>query len=122
MLVGLVLANFLKEHQLNVNKKLIIPKFQLQKGMVVSGKYKSQEGGSSEYIILVLQPNYEGKLHGLSLKEFKPQIVKNLASDVGTTLIYANRFRQLQIPKLQLIASSKRFYNSKLKKTMEINE
>lgn len=119
MLVGLVLANFLKEHQLNVNKKLIIPKFQLQKGMVVSGKYKSQEGGSSEYIILVLQPNYEGKLHGLSLKEFKPQIVKNLASDVGTTLIYANRFRQLQIPKLQLIASSKRFYNSKLKKTME---
>ncbi len=113
------MAIYLREHQINVNKRIIIPKFQLQKGMIVSGKYRSQEGKSSDYLILVLQPNYEGKLHGLSLKEFKPQILKNLASDVGVTEIYSNRYRILKIPKLQLITSSQRFYNSKLKRNME---
>ncbi len=113
------MAIYLNEHQINVNKRIIIPKFHLQKGMIVSGKYRSQNGKSSDYLILVLQPNYEGKLHGLSLKEFRPQVLKNLASDVGTTEIYSSRYRILKIPKLQLITSSKRFYNSKLKRAME---
>ena len=113
------MATYLREHQILVNKKLIIPKYQLQKGMIVSGRYVSQEGGSSDYIVLVLQPNYEKKLHGLSLKEVKPNVIKNLANEVGTKLVYGNRFKQLQIPKLQMHVSSYRFYNSKLKNTME---
>lgn len=113
------MAIYLREHQVNVKKRIIIPKFHLQKGMIVSGKYRSQEGKSSDYLILVLQPNYEGKLHGLSLKEFRPQVLKNLASDVGITEIYSSRYRILKIPKLELITSSQRFYNSKLKRTME---
>ena len=113
------MAIYLREHQVNVKKRIIIPKFHLQKGMIVSGKYRSQEGKSSDYLKLVLQPNYEGKLHGLSLKEFRPQVLKNLASDVGITEIYSSRYRILKIPKLELITSSQRFYNSKLKRTME---
>ena len=113
------MAIYLREHQVNVKKRIIIPKFHLQKGMIVSGKYRSQEGKSSDYLILVLQPNYEGKLHGLSLKEFRPQVLKNLAADVGITEIYSSRYRILKIPKLELITSSQRLYNSKLKRTME---
>ena len=113
------MATYLNEHKININKKIIIPKYQLQKGMIVSGKYNSQEGGSSDYIVLVLQPNYEKKLHGLSLKEFKPNVIKNLANKVGTKLVYGSRFKQLQIPKLQMNVSSYRFYNSILKNTME---
>lgn len=113
------MANFLREHKLNIDRKLIIPRYQLQKGMIVSGKYNSQDNGSSDYVILVLQPNYEGKLHGLSLAEVDLGTIKNLAKDIGTTIIRSNRFRTLQIPKLEMYSSSKRFYSSKLKATME---
>ena len=113
------MANFLREHKLNINRKLIIPRYQLQKGMVVSGKYRNQDNISSDYVILVLQPNYEGKLHGLSLGEVDMSTIKDLAKDVGTTIIHSNRFRALQIPKLEMYGSSKRFYSSKLKATME---
>lgn len=113
------MANFLREHKLNINRKLIIPRYQLQKGMIVSGKYNSQDNGSSDYVILVLQPNYEGKLHGLSLAEVDLGTIKDLAKDIGTTIIRSNRFRTLQIPKLEMYSSSKRFYSSKLKATME---
>ena len=113
------MANFLREHKLNINRKLIIPRYQLQKGMIVSGKYNSQDNGSSDYVILVLQPNYEGKLHGLSLAEVDLGTIKNLAKDIGTTIIRSNRFRTLQIPKLEMYGSSRRFYSSKLKATME---
>tara|TARA_R110001599_G_scaffold1706_5_gene8464 strand:- start:17920 stop:18333 length:414 start_codon:yes stop_codon:yes gene_type:complete len=112
-------VNFLREHRIHVNSELIIPKYQLQKGMIVSGRYKSQEGGSSDYIILVLQPSYEKKLHGLSLKEVKPDVIQKLAAEVGTKLIYGNRFKRLEIPKLQMVGSSYNFYNSKLKNQME---
>jgi|TARA_R110000764_G_scaffold61066_3_gene130536 hypothetical protein len=87
--------------------------------MIVSGKYNSQDNGSSDYVILVLQPNYEGKLHGLSLAEVDLGTIKDLAKDIGTTIIRSNRFRTLQIPKLEMYSSSKRFYSSKLKATME---
>ena len=113
------MANFLREHKLNINRKLIIPRYQLQKGMIVSGKYNSQDNGSSDYVILVLQPNYEGKLHGLSLAEVDLGTIKDLAKDIGTTIIRSNRFRTLQIPKLEMYSSSKRFYSSNLKATME---
>ena len=113
------MANFLREHKLNINRKLIIPRYQLQKGMIVSGKYNSQDNGSSDYVILVLQPNYEGKLHGLSLAEVDLGTIKDLAKDIGTTIIRSNRFRTLQIPKLEMYGSSRRFYSSKLKATME---
>lgn len=113
------MANFLREHKLNINRKLIIPRYQLQKGMIVSGKYNSQDNESSDYVILVLQPNYEGKLHGLSLAEVDLGTIKDLAKDIGTTIIRSNRFRTLQIPKLEMYSSSKRFYSSKLKATME---
>ena len=48
------MAIYLREHQINVNKRIIIPKFQLQKGMIVSGKYRSQEGKSSHTWIQVV--------------------------------------------------------------------
>ena len=113
------MANYLNEHKLKVNLKLIIPKYQLQKGMLVSGKYRGQNGKSADYVILVLQPNYEGKLHGLSLNELDPSTVADLAKEVGVTLIRNKRFRTLAIPKLEMYGSSKRFYHSKLKPTME---
>ena len=112
------MATYLREHRINVNKSLLIPKSQLQKGMIVSGRYKSQEGGSSDYIVLILQPNWEKKIHGLSLKEVDPGVIKDLAARVGTKLVYGNRFKQLQIPKLIMNQSSYRFYNSKLKGPM----
>ena len=52
----------------------------LERGMVVKIRYK-KASGTNEYILLVLQPFWENKLHALSLNNIQPQKVLEIAKN-----------------------------------------
>ena len=62
--------NFYNQHLMKMQSRLIIPKNDLQKGMVISNLYKRNDGSKKQYMFLVLNPLYVGKVHVLSLNEF----------------------------------------------------
>ena len=89
---------------------MIIPKAQLQKGMVIQSRYKNLEGETKDYMFLVLQPLYLGKTHMLSLNEFTVLRLNELARETGIRMIPKFKKRGLDIPKLIMRESAQRFY------------
>ena len=94
-------------------------KISLEKGMIVRMRYraKSHKKMLKEYIILILNRNYQGKIHALSLEHVPEKTFIDLAMDTG--IVYAKNiinYKKLNIPKLLMELSSHRFYHRKLKR------
>jgi len=113
----------LNEHRVRVRAQLQIGVSRLEKGMIIKARYNpivnSSRGTAQEYMMLILNPGFQKKVHALSLDNFTHVRLNQLAEDVG--LIYIPSFqkkRKLDIPKLEMNVSSKRFYASNLKKDM----
>jgi hypothetical protein len=106
--------NFFGQHLTNKLSAQIIPKTQLQKGMVVQTRYQNLEGKTSDYMFLILNPLYLTKIHVLSLNEFTVIRFNELARETGIRMIPKFRKRGLDIPKLVMSESSQRFYYGKL--------
>jgi len=109
-----VRPNYFAQHLTNKLSAAIVPKSGLEKGMVIQTRYKNLENETSDYIFLVLQPGFKGKIHTLSLNEFTVSRFKELAASTGIRLIPRFRQRGLDIPKLIMNESAQRFYHSKL--------
>ena len=109
------MANYLNEHRTRQRSKVPIGKSSLQKGMIISFYYTDKDGNSSQEMAVVLNPSYHGKLHAVSLKWFSRGDLNDLAESTGIVIIPMYKVRGLNIPKLEMKASSNRFYNSKLK-------
>lgn len=87
----------------------------LERGMVVKIRYK-KASGTNEYILLVLQPFWEGKLHALSLNNIKPQKVLEIAKNYKEILAESTRVRKLDLAKVNVTnTTSKVFYTSEIK-------
>ena len=113
-------TSHLNEHTTRVQERVIIPKTKLEKGMLVECRYKPQEGESKRYIILVLNPVWKGEVHALSLDNFSFIIFDRLAREEGIRYIPKfQKIRGIDIPKLDINLSSRRFYSSKLKQRMK---
>ena len=111
--------NYYNQHLIKMFSRIIIPKNDLQKGMIISNLYKNMEGEKKNYMFLVLNPIYRGKVHVLSLNEFTVARFNELARDTGIRWVYKYKKRGLDIPKLTMKESSNRFYYSKLSMNME---
>ena len=111
------MANFYREHNTRVKSRTIISKSKLTEGMVVKCRYTSQDQSGGEYILLVLDVNYKGQLHALSLNEFSSRTFINLAETVGTTSVSQPGVKN-NIPKLNLPGSPRAMYEGILKAKM----
>jgi len=106
--------NFFNQHLTFKQSAVIIPKHQLQKGMVVQNRYKNQKGETKDYMFLILNPDYYKKVHVLNLNEFSNMRFNDLARDTGIRLIPRFKKRGLIIPRLTMVESSQRFYYGRL--------
>jgi hypothetical protein len=111
--------NYHNQHLTFKQSAVIIPKHQLQKGMVIQNRYKNLEGITKDYFFLILNPEYLRKVHVLSLNEISNIRFNELARKTGIRIIPRFKKRGLIIPRLTMIESSQRFYNSKLAAGME---
>lgn len=103
-------ANYYNQHLMKMSSRLIIPKNELQKGMVVSNLYENREGEKKLYMFLILNPFFRNMVHVLNLNEFSTINFNNLAKDTGIVEIKKYKKRALDIPKLIMEESSARFY------------
>ena len=113
---------YVAQHMRRVLQEAPIDLTQVTKGMIVRMRYKKLDGQSKEYWIIVLQPRWKdqnGKnflLHGLNLDIIPMGELDRLVKDVGViSSASILRNKRLDIDKLQLDMSSRRFYNADLK-------
>ena len=111
------MANFYREHNTRVKSRSIISKSKLTEGMVVKCRYTSQDQSGGEYILLILDVNYKGQLHALSLNEFNSRTFRALAKTVGTTPVLGTTFEKNNL-KLNLPGSPRAIYEGILKAKM----
>ena len=113
---------YLSQHIGNILQEAPLNTPALTKGMIVRMRYKKLDGKSKEYWVLILQPRYKGPsdknylIHALNLDVLPTTELFKLAEEtgiVGSRSLWLNR--RLDIDKLQLDMSSRRFYNSNLK-------
>ena len=113
---------YLSQHIRNVLQEAAINIIALTKGMIVRMRYKKLDGKSKEYWVLILQPRWKGPtdknylIHALNLDVLPTAELFRLAEEtgvIGSRSLWTNR--HLDIDKLKLDMSSRRFYNSNLK-------
>ena len=111
--------NYYNQHLTFKSSAAIIPKHQLQKGMIVQNRYKNLKGETKDYMFLILNPEIKGKVHVLNLNEFTSTRFNELARTTGVRIIPKFKKRGLIMPRLNMVESSQRFYYNKLAASME---
>ena len=108
--------NYLNVHTARIESRLIIPVGRLEKGMIIEARYNPEDHDARRYMLLVLQPNWRGMVHAITLNNCSYFHFDNLAREQGTRIIPRfKRYREIIIPKLIINESSKRFYSGVLK-------
>tara|TARA_R100000664_G_C2741677_1_gene130057 strand:- start:818 stop:1261 length:444 start_codon:yes stop_codon:yes gene_type:complete len=107
-----MLAVHLKQ---GMTRHIILPN-QLEKGMVVYFRYKKVDGSPRQYVATVLNGNWQGKLHALSMNEIQLPAFREFAKGFGIRYIPAfQKTRGVDLPKIDMSASSKVIYTGKVK-------
>ena len=112
-------VNYYNAHLTRKESSIIIPKAQLQKGMVIQTNYRAQESRLKPYMFVVLNSMYRGKVHLLSLNEMTVKQMNDMARRIGIRYIPKFRKKGLNFEKLIMTESSNRFYNHKLARNMD---
>ena len=94
----------------------IIRPNQLEKGMIIYFRYRKVNGENRQYVATVLNGNYQGMLHALSMNEIILNDFRIFAKGFGVRYIprYQNT-RGIDIPKIDMASSSKRIYEGRVK-------
>ena len=106
--------NYYNTHLTKTRDPKHITKNKLERGMVVKLRYK-KEDGIKYYMVLVLQPSWENKLHALSFNNIPPQKTLEIAKNYQEVLAESTRVRKLDLTKVSIDKSSKQFYTSEIK-------
>jgi len=106
--------NYYNTHLTKTRDPKLITKNKLERGMVVKLRYKKTDGVKN-YMVLVLQPSWEDKLHALSFNDIPPQKVLSIAEGHDEVLAESTRVRKLDLAKLRIDKSSRVFYTSEIK-------
>ena len=110
----------LNEHLRRANQKLAIAKSQLEKGMVVEMLYKPEKGNLKRYVLTILNANYQGKMHAISMENVSHNAYTNFVDGVGIRYIPRfQKYRGVNISKVIMDVSSRRFYVGKLKNNLQ---
>jgi len=108
------------QHRDRILRKTPIVHNRLEKGMVIIGNYtpsskEYQRKGLDqphEYLLLVLNKNYDGYVHALNLDAFDVSSFDDIADKYGLKYIYyEQKHTILDIPKLKMDLSSRRYYD-----------
>ena len=124
----------LTQHRTRIKKRYNYSKGSLEKGMIVEMTYKrrKKKGDPSsletkKYMIMVLNGDFRGYLHGISLENISSTKLNDIASDWGLANIGRGSavategiLTGLRIPKIQMVESSGRFYSSKFTKSKSL--
>ncbi len=116
----------LTQHRTRIRKRYNYSKSALEKGMICEMTYKRRlkKGDptrleTKKYIIVVLNSNFRGALHAMSLEHISSGQLNDLASDWGLKSIgkgpafaAVGILTGLRVPKLTMEESSGRFYSS----------
>jgi hypothetical protein len=111
--------NYYTQHLRSKESSILISKRMLEKGMIVQARYKNLDKKTKEYMFVVLNRGYQGKVHLLSLNDMSPAQLNNLARMTGVRWIPKFDKRGLDFEKLVINESSNRFYHRKLAKGMD---
>jgi hypothetical protein len=114
-----VAQNYYNQHIRSKESTVVITKNLLEKGMIIQSRYKNLAGKSKDYMFVVLNKSFEGKVHLLSLNEMSPVQLNNLARKTGVRWIPKYEKRGLDFEKLIMKESSSRFYHKNLAKGMD---
>jgi hypothetical protein len=93
----------------------------LERGMVVKLRYKKKTG-IKNYLILVLQPNWENKLHALSFNNIAPRKVLIIAKNHQEIIAESTRVRKLELAKVRITKPSKAFYTDEIKNDTKLKD
>jgi len=113
-------VNHYNTHISNRETSIIIPKFDLQKGMIINCRYRKLDNKYKNYMFVVLNGNYRGKVHLLSLNEMTVKQLNDMARRIGIRVIPKFKKRGLDFEKLIMTESSNRFYHSKISSKMDL--
>ena len=106
----------LNEHLRRANQKLAIAKGQLNKGMVIEIMYKPDKGNLKRYVLTVLNPSFQGKMHAISMENVSYGDYASFVESTGIKYIPKfQKYRGVDIPKVTMDISSNRFYYSRVK-------
>ena len=108
------MANYYTTHLTRTSDPKTVTKNKLERGMVVKMRYKKADGVKN-YVVLILQPDWEDKLHGLSLNNISQQKTLEIAKNYQEVLAESTRVRKLDLTKVSIDKSSKQFYTSEIK-------
>ena len=124
----------LTQHRTRIKRRYNYSKGSLEKGMIVEMTYKRRKtkGDPSsletkKYMVMVLNGDFRGFLHGISLENISSTKLNDIASDWGLTnvgrgsaVVTEGILTGLRIPKIQMVESSGRFYSSKFSKAKSL--
>ncbi len=124
----------LTQHRTRIRKRYNYSKGSLEKGMIVEMTYKrrKKKGDPSsletkKYMVMVLNSDFRGYLHGISLENISSTKLNDIASDWGlanvgrgSAVVTKGILTGLRIPKIQMVESSGRFYSSKFSKSKSL--
>jgi hypothetical protein len=112
---------YYKEHLKKVKNPIVLNPGRLERGMVAMIRYKKMDDHISKpYMIFVLQPNWPndstGKLHSLSLDNVNPVDFAQFAKDYPESMAKSNKVKKLNLSKLKIDETSRRFYSEEISK------
>mgnify|MGYP006928191209 FL=1 len=111
--------NYYNTHLTKKESSVIIPKHALEKGMIIQARYTNVDRKSKQYMFVVLNRDFRGKVHLLSLNEMTTYQLNDMARRTGIRIIPNFKKRGLDFEKLLIMESSNRFYHRKLAGNMD---
>ena len=121
----------INQHKTRIRKRYNYSKSTLEQGMIVEMTYKrrAKKGDptrleTKKYMVVILNPLYNGFLHGISLENISSVQLNRIGNDwglnnvnKGSAIITEGILTGLKIPKIKMEGSSGKFYSSAFSKT-----
>ena len=108
-------------HKRNIISEKSSTKMKLVPGAIVRFSYSGKEVNDNRPLVLVLNPKWQGKLHGLNVSYIPESVLKQMLDLVReTTQGKIERLTKLRLPLLKPdIGNPYRFYHSRLNKFLK---
>ena len=105
------------QHRRNIISEKSTSKMKIVPGSIIRFSYSGKEVNDSRPLVLVLNPRWRGKLHGLNISYLKESNLKQLLNLIKeTTQGRIKRLLKLRLPLLKAdIGDPNKFYHSRLK-------
>lgn len=98
------MPNYISQHIKNTISKKPISKSDLLPGMIVEFNYSGIENKTKKPMVIVLNPKWEGNLHGLKLNSISEITLKKLIDIVDTK--YSGKLNKITKEKIEILNSN----------------